>query len=360
MVETNFNEIVHADRGKLLARMPKGAKTLCSAGCAGRWYFDWVEECYGPVDVHIGVELYSPRPDDLPANVRWIQNSVADMRDVRSGSVDLLFSGQNIEHLFYDDLVGFLREANRVVRDGGHICLDSPNRSITQELGYLQPQHVLELTVQDAIDLTEAAGFDIKSVDGIWDCAIGLKRYPVADAVTGDIEERRRTALEHPLSSFIWWIVARKARRVSPDLETVVQRIVSRSFRPFVAARFRNAVGTIESFEGTETILRLSESDFGHALFGPYIPLRAGEFVAEFDVRKLGDGGSLHFDVAARGGTQILATHTLGSGRTDWMKISLPFALAEFTEGVETRVLSQGAEALLRFGTLILRIDQLS
>ena len=358
MIETDFNEIIHADRGKLLARLPKGAKTICSAGCAGGWYFDWVENCYGPVDLHIGVELYSPRPDRLPSNVRWIQNSVSDMRDVRSGSVDLLFSGQNIEHLFYDDLIGFLREANRVVRNGGHLCLDSPNRGITQDLGYTQPQHVLELTVQDAIELVEAAGFDIETVDGIWDCANGLKRFRSADEVVGDVEARRRTAPENPLSSFIWWIVARKARAASPDLEAVVERIVTRAFRPFVAARYRKVIGKVESIEGTETIIRVSRQESGYALFGPYVPLRAGKFTAEFDVKKLQDGGALHFDVVARGGNAILATHTFSAGKSDWTKISLPFTLTEFTEGLETRVLSQEAEALLRFGTQILRVDQ--
>ena len=109
MVETNFNEIVHADRGKLLARLPKGARTVCSAGCAGAWYFDWFEECYGPVDRHIGVSSTVLARISFPANVQWIQNSVSDMRDVRSGSIDLLFSGQNIEHLFHEDLVGFLQ-----------------------------------------------------------------------------------------------------------------------------------------------------------------------------------------------------------------------------------------------------------
>lgn len=358
MDQPNFNEIVHADRGKLLARLPSGARTICSAGCAGAWYFDWVEECYGPVNLHIGVELYSPRPESLPANARWIQNSVSEMRDVESGSVDLLISGQNIEHLYYQDLIGFLREANRVVRDGGHICLDSPNRSVTQDSGYTQPQHVLELTVQDAVALVEAAGFDIESVEGIWDCANGLKRYPVADELCGNIDGRRRSALHNPLSSFIWWIVARKTRPVSSDLESIIERIAMRSFRSFVAARYRKVIGKVESIEGTETIVRLSAEESGYALFGPYIPLRAGNFVAEFDVCLLRNAGVLDFDVAAQGGGRVFASHRLSSAPPGWTKISLPFTLDEFTEGVETRVLSQGAEALLRFGTQIIRTDQ--
>ena len=106
--------------------------------------------------------------------------------------------------------------------------------------------------MQDAIDLVEAAGFDIEAVNGIWNCAIGLKRYPAADEVSGDVEARRNAALEHPLSSFIWWIVARKTRQATTDLGAIVDRVVSRTFRPFVAARYRSVIGSVHSMEGTK------------------------------------------------------------------------------------------------------------
>ena len=356
MIEHDFNELVHAERSKLLAQLPKGARTLLSAGCAGGWYFDWVEECYGPVETHVGVELYSPRPDDLPANVQWIQNSVSNMVDVQSGSVDLLFSGQNIEHLFYNDLVGFLRESNRVVRDGGYICLDSPNRGVTQDLGYTQPQHVLELSIPDAIDLAEAAGFNVISVDGIWDCADGLRRYANADGLLGDIQKRRSEGRQKPETAFIWWIVAQKAGPAADTLEATVDRIVERSFRPFVAARFRTEIGRVHSMEGTETIIRVPQDRDGYALFGPYIPLQAGDYKADFDVKVLDGAGTMHFDISAAGGSELLAACSAEIPKGGWTKISLPFSVGAFTEGVETRVLSQSTDALVRFGTQILRV----
>jgi SAM-dependent methyltransferase len=134
-VPADFNDMIHAERGRLLRQLPKGAKVFCSAGCAGAWYFDWIAENYGHVDRHIGIELYLPKPDQLPDNVVWIKNSVADMTDVGTASVDLLFSGQNLEHLYYDDIQGFFREASRVLKIGGHLCIDSPNRLVTKELG---------------------------------------------------------------------------------------------------------------------------------------------------------------------------------------------------------------------------------
>lgn len=96
---TDISELLHHERGERLASMPRTGGTLLSAGCAGLWYFDWVKEMYGAVDRHIGIEFYSPRPEVLPKNVEWIENTVGDMKDVADRSVDTLFSGENLEHI---------------------------------------------------------------------------------------------------------------------------------------------------------------------------------------------------------------------------------------------------------------------
>ena len=40
--------------------------------------------------------------------------------------------GQTVEHVWPEELAGFLSEANRVLGPQGWIVLDSPNRRITQ------------------------------------------------------------------------------------------------------------------------------------------------------------------------------------------------------------------------------------
>lgn len=353
----NFNEMIHAERGKLLRRLPPGARTICSAGCAGRWYFDWIASEYGPVDLHIGVELYSGKPEDLPENVRWIENSVSNMVDVDSGSVDLLISGQNIEHLYYDDLFGFLHEANRVVREGGYLCVDSPNRMVTQDLGYTQRQHVLELSVPEAIELIEAAGFSIVNVNGIWNCTDGNKRFTDAFTLSGDVESRCLSADDAPHSSFIWWIVAIKTGPVRGDLTAVLEEIVARSFQPFVASRFRKGIGRIRSMDGTETIIEVSEHEQGNIFHGPYVPLRAGRYRAEFDAKFLSGAGALEFDVTTLCGASKIGTARLdANGSDDWAKAQVDFTLNDYTEGVEARAASLGANAYVRFGSQIMRL----
>jgi hypothetical protein len=97
----DWNVFLHELRGRRIATMPAGARTVLSAGCAGAWYFEWFDERYPTsVDRHIGVELFSPRPANLPGNMEWISSSLDDLSSVESGVVDLVFAGQLIEHLW--------------------------------------------------------------------------------------------------------------------------------------------------------------------------------------------------------------------------------------------------------------------
>lgn len=137
----DFNELLHTLRTNELQQMPKGAKIFLSAGCAGRWYFDWIRENYAGITRHFGIEAYSPKPDDLPDEVTWLADHIHDMKSVAGNEVDLVFAGQTVEHLWPDQLAGFLCEANRVLKQDGWLVLDSPNRSITQALGWCQPEH---------------------------------------------------------------------------------------------------------------------------------------------------------------------------------------------------------------------------
>jgi hypothetical protein len=83
----DVNYLLHHSRGALLrACRPPGAQRLLSAGCAGKWYFDWIEETYGRVPEHLGIEYYMPKPEGLPDNVTWIANTASDMSAVASAA----------------------------------------------------------------------------------------------------------------------------------------------------------------------------------------------------------------------------------------------------------------------------------
>ena len=156
-----------------LADMPEGCDTVLSMGANGQWYFDWFDDNYGHIPRHFGVEAYMPRPDVLPDNVEWVEADLASPEGVAmidTESVDLVFSGQNIEHLWPDQVEAFLVESNRVLRDGGWLVVDSPNRDLTSAYQWSMGEHTIEFTPDEAADLLRLAGFEVVTMKGIWLC----------------------------------------------------------------------------------------------------------------------------------------------------------------------------------------------
>jgi hypothetical protein len=65
--------------------------------------------------------------------------------------VDLVFSGQNVEHLWPDQMVAFFCESNRVPKNGGLLVIDSPNREFTELYRWSMGEHTVELTPREAV-----------------------------------------------------------------------------------------------------------------------------------------------------------------------------------------------------------------
>ena len=342
----DFNSFIHECRGILLGNLPANAEVVLSAGCSGRWYFDWFENCYGKVPMHIGLELYSPKPESLPTNVRWIANSVSDMRDIADCSVDILFSGQNIEHLFKQDLRGFLLEASRVLKLGGILCLDSPNRLVTVPCKYVQPEHVLELSPQEASLLLDYSGFTVENKYGILDCSSSLTTGVGVDrALTPSTEIGYTDSVDN---SFIWWLVARKTREPSPcSLDPYIESLFINEYPLFVGSRFRKTTGILSGTLGTSPVVKSLCSEAGYCLYGPFVPLPSGKYSAYFHIRSSGmqnEDGYCLFDVVSQGGKVVHAAQVVKKNQlvNEWSQVRLDFDLKDYTSGVEARIYVSG------------------
>ena len=207
-----FHSILHTLRTAELRCVPKGAKRVVSVGASGRWYFDWFEDCVGPLELHVGVEAFEERPLDLPANAEWVASTADDLSSIADASIDLVFAGQTTEHLWPAELVGFLSEAARVLRPGALLVLDSPNRLVTQELYWSHGGHTIELSASEMIELLEFAGFRVETCTGLWRCRYDDAVLGLEDGVDSraEVAERASSAVRSPDESFVWWINARR------------------------------------------------------------------------------------------------------------------------------------------------------
>jgi hypothetical protein len=273
-----FHAMVHELRTVCLRAVPRPAGILVSAGASGGWYFDWIVSNLAGVKRHIGVERYLPRPDVLPPGCEWIESSVDDMQGVPDDIADTIFSGQNIEHLWPEQMAGFLCEANRVLRPGGRLIIDSPNGAVTPLLGYHHGEHTIELTVDEAQDLVRLAGFEPRVTRGIWqvrddDAVFGLEP---SGAGRFEVLDRAVLGAQRPEWAFVWWIEAERVG--TPDPAALGARIADlfRDHWPERVSRPSDRAGV----DRADAARRFAAGSTGELLLGGYFPLPPGRWLA--------------------------------------------------------------------------------
>lgn len=404
MKYSNFNDFLHDLRSQQLRRIPAGAEVFLSAGCSGRWYFDWIHENYPGVTRHLGIEAYSPKPADLPEGAYWLPDYIYDMRSVANEEADLVFAGQTIEHLWPEQLTGFLRESHRVLKPDGLLVLDSPNQLITKALHWHQPEHTMELTVAEIRDLVTLAGFHDITVRGIWLCRDGepnrlMPLIPDLDRTDSETDIRVTSAAARPEDCFIWWLEARKTASAVPDIQAISSRAASIFDREYARAlrRVFSQTGNIEETRNGRVIQEASLGNLrnlasgvfhdlrsalgglraawkrrfgewvgarkaglatpGYLRHGPYMPLKRGNYLVRFGVsaaehtlRANQNPSALvgNLDVCADNGTRILAhkdlhiADILAPASQAGLPQELSFSIQDVAFGVEFRVFTTG------------------
>lgn len=340
----DVNHLLHDLRGQAFSRLDFKADHLVSVGCAGTWYFDWIRETFGATQKHTGVEFYSPRPDDLPADCEWIANTAGNMPEIESNTADAVFSGQNLEHLWPEEVTGFYLESNRILKQGGKLVVDSPNRKITSRLNWSHPEHTVELTPAEAVELAELSGFDVDRVEGLWLCEDPeTKTILPFDKMLRfskwSMKNRMHQALNDPDASFIWWVVATKSRL--PDVARLERRMaeIFSSAWPERCQRFLSIIGRKQD-DG----YLASDGRGGVLLYGPYLPVRKGDYTATFKLRlPQNSTTSGRVSCAVMAGTEcdVLGKHVidLSEGNHEGeQELVIPFSVNDTTFGIQFRV----------------------
>ena len=149
-------------------------------------------------------EMYKNIRVTAPAGLGEVVIHYSDMARLEAlpdASFDLVWSGQSIEHVDLETGWRMCREAMRVLRPGGHFCLDTPNRGITKihtrDCGgaFIHPEHKHEYYGSELRAQLEATGFEVLQAYGVCEmpatCASGDFHYSdfiLGNPLTDDIE----------------------------------------------------------------------------------------------------------------------------------------------------------------------------
>jgi SAM-dependent methyltransferase len=143
-----------------------------------------------------------------PTLVRYHYQSMADLSKFESGRFDLVWSGETIEHIPYDEAVSMLVHVRRVLKPGGTFALDTPNRSLTEiQVGkdnFTHPEHHYEYRAEELVELLQTSGYRIVRQRG-------LIHLPKA-ASSGVFDAREFVANaninDDPANSYVFYIEA--------------------------------------------------------------------------------------------------------------------------------------------------------
>jgi SAM-dependent methyltransferase len=104
--------------------------------------------------------------------VRVAYSSMIDLSIIADDSIDLVWSGQSIEHITVVQARTMYREILRVLRPDGWFCLDTPNRLMTRihaEGGFIHPDHKHEYEPAELVQELQVGGFDVVRSLGVCD-----------------------------------------------------------------------------------------------------------------------------------------------------------------------------------------------
>ncbi|MCE9532516.1 MAG: methyltransferase domain-containing protein [Planctomycetes bacterium] len=102
--------------------------------------------------------------------VKYLFRSMADLSPIADGSVDLVYSGESIEHVTREEAERVFKEAHRILKPGGEMCFDTPNRAVTKiqvPNSYINPDHKWEYTHAELSAMITRNGFEIREAKGI-------------------------------------------------------------------------------------------------------------------------------------------------------------------------------------------------
>jgi len=181
---TEFGPSLHYGRGVFIRSLPRALRILDIGGAAvgdpsgalvlmGYPYpFDELTVVDLPSEDRHALYRDESRPDTVETPhglVTYRYHSMTDLSSYPSGSFDLVYSGQSIEHVTRRQAGSVLSQVRRVLRPGGILALDTPNRRLTrlQQDAFIDPDHKYEYSHPELAAMLRGTGFGIERAVGI-------------------------------------------------------------------------------------------------------------------------------------------------------------------------------------------------
>lgn len=99
--------------------------------------------------------------------IQYFYQSMVDLSSFADQSVDLVWSGQSIEHISETEGDHVCQEMHRILKPNGFFCLDTPNAALTRLQSphkFIHPEHQVEYYVPQLRGKLEKWGFQISSL----------------------------------------------------------------------------------------------------------------------------------------------------------------------------------------------------
>lgn len=174
---------LHASRCEFVRSLPPGRRILdlggtnlgASEGAIVSMGYPYSFESLTIIDLPVDErhEIYQAGPtvervETSKGPVYYRYHSMTDLSGLEQGSVDLVYSGQSIEHVTPEEGRKVIESVYGLLAPGGHLALDTPNGRVTrvQQPQFIDPDHKVEYTLAELREMVTGAGFEIVDCKG--------------------------------------------------------------------------------------------------------------------------------------------------------------------------------------------------
>jgi SAM-dependent methyltransferase len=183
ILPTQLHASLHASRSEFIIGLPP-ARRIVDLGGGSTWdargalvglgypydFDELVIVDLPPDDRHplYQTERYGTNETDRGL-VRYEYRSMSDLSFADESTVDLVYSGQSIEHVTENEGDIVLKESFRVLKPGGFMAIDTPNGLVCrlQQASFIDPDHKVEYTLEELRDKATSAGFTVLAERGL-------------------------------------------------------------------------------------------------------------------------------------------------------------------------------------------------